>query len=155
MYFSLGRDDWNGGSNPGLDKRAPEGTWLSGLNYCDWGTEISGANGSYNQLVCDQFGNVLNLNLQSNSMRGALPPLPTSLGLIRPLQTFDVESNNMDGKLFKPKYNGPDSLTELVNFRASLNNFRGNIPTGTIPKNNSLSGTISDRVGDLSKLATF
>lgn len=69
MYFSLGGDDWNAGSNPGLDKRAPEGTWLSGLNYCSWGTEISGANGSYNQLVCDQFGNVLNLNLREFTAR--------------------------------------------------------------------------------------
>ena len=65
MYFSLGGDTWNAGSNPSLDKSAPEGQWMSGLNYCDWGTEISGANGSYNQLVCDDFGNVLNLNLRT------------------------------------------------------------------------------------------
>ena len=65
MYFSLGGDGWNAGSNPTLDKSAPDGQWMSGLNYCDWGTEISGANGSYNQLVCDEFGNVLNLNLRT------------------------------------------------------------------------------------------
>ena len=82
MYFSLGGDNWNAGKNPGnnpgnnrkarngrntrVDKGAPSGTWLSGLNYCQWGTEISGANGSYNQLVCDEFGNVLNLNLRKS-----------------------------------------------------------------------------------------
>lgn len=64
MYFSLGGDSWNAGSNPMLDKAAPAGSWMSGLNYCEWGTEISGANGSYNQLICDEFGNVLNLNLR-------------------------------------------------------------------------------------------
>jgi len=64
MYFSLTGDGWNAGSNAGLNKDSPAGTWMSGLNYCDWGTEISGANGSYNQLVCDEFGNVLNLNLR-------------------------------------------------------------------------------------------
>ena len=64
MYFSLTGDGWNAGSNSNLDPSAPAGTWMSGLNYCDWGTEISGANGSYNQLVCDEFGNVLNLNLR-------------------------------------------------------------------------------------------
>ena len=65
MYFSLGGDAWNSGSNPDLDEDAGSGVWLSGLNYCEWGAEISGANGgSYNQLVCDEFGNVLNLNLR-------------------------------------------------------------------------------------------
>ena len=56
-------------------------------------------------------------------------PIPTSLGLILPLETSDVESNNMDGNLFQPEYSGPDGLTEVINFRASLNNFQGNIPT--------------------------
>ena len=64
MYFSLGGDGWNTGANPGVDNGAGRGTWLSGLNYCDWDTEISGTNGSYNQLVCDEYGNVLNLNLR-------------------------------------------------------------------------------------------
>ncbi len=32
----------------------------------------------------------------------------------------------MDGELFKPEFYG---LQEIVNFRASLNNFRGTIPT--------------------------
>ena len=64
MYFSLGGDEWNAGSNPGLDKSAGEGTWLSGLNYCDWGSEITSANGSYKQLECDEFGNVLFLNMR-------------------------------------------------------------------------------------------
>ena len=65
MYFSLGGDGWNTGSNPSLDKSAAEGVWLSGLNYCDWSTEISTFGLPYDQLVCDEFGNVLNLNLRT------------------------------------------------------------------------------------------
>eukprot|EP00956_Cyclotella_meneghiniana_P043819 scaffold289406_cov103-Cyclotella_meneghiniana.AAC.1 len=68
MYFSLGGDDWNNGANPGQDAAAPAGQWMSGLNYCEWGAEISGEDGnSYNQLVCDEFGNVLNLNLRESN----------------------------------------------------------------------------------------
>ncbi len=64
MYFGLGGDSWNAGANPGLDAAAPPGQWMSGLNYCEWGSEISGQGGSFNQLVCDEFGNVLNLNMR-------------------------------------------------------------------------------------------
>lgn len=65
MYFSLGGDGWNNGANPGLDPNAPAGQWMSGLNYCEWGADIPGEDGNtYNQLVCDEFGNVLNLNLR-------------------------------------------------------------------------------------------
>ena len=64
MYFGLGGDSWNAGANPGLDAAAPPGQWMSGLNYCEWGAEVSGQGGSFNQLVCDEFGNVLNLNLR-------------------------------------------------------------------------------------------
>jgi len=185
MYFSLTGDSWNGGSNPGLDNGAGEGVWLSGLNYCDWGSDISSQSGSSNQLVCDDVGNVLNLNLQSNNMAGPIPPeigvffamtsyisffnaqegpIPTSLGLIKPLQTFDVESNNMDGDLFQPEYSGPDGLTEIVNFRASLNNFRGNIPSeiGEWRKlqnlwfaDNEITGTIPNEIGNLVDMNAF
>lgn len=54
MYFSLGGDGWVYGSNPDLDPNAPPGQWMSSLNYCEWGAH---------QIVCDEFGNVLNLNL--------------------------------------------------------------------------------------------
>ena len=64
MYFSLGGESWNAGANPGVEDDASPGTWLSGLNYCDWGSEVSGTGGSYKQLVCDEFGNVQNLNLR-------------------------------------------------------------------------------------------
>lgn len=64
MYFSLGGDSWNAGSNPGQDAAAGPGQWMSGLNYCEWGAEITGTNGAYDQLVCDDEGNVLNLNLR-------------------------------------------------------------------------------------------
>ena len=85
-------------------------------------------------------------------------PIPTSLGLIRPLQTFDVESNNMDGDLFKPEYAGGSGLTEIVNFRTSLNNFRGTVPAeiGRWTKlqnlwfaDNYITGTIPTEVGNL------
>ena len=90
-----------------------------------------------------------------NAQSGAIP---TSLGLITPLETFDVESNNMDGNLFQPEYAGPDGLTNIVNFRASLNNFRGDVPAeiGLWTKlqnlwfaDNEITGTIPSEVGNL------
>ena len=91
-------------------------------------------------------------------------PIPTSLGLIAPLQTFDVESNNMDGDLFQPEYSGSNGLTEVINFRASLNNFRGNIPTeiGRWTKlqnlwfaDNEIEGTIPAEIGQLVDMSKF
>ncbi len=64
MYFSLGGDEWNAGSNPGPDKGAGAGQWLTGMNYCDWGSEVTSTSGSYKQLECDEFGNVLYLNMR-------------------------------------------------------------------------------------------
>jgi len=148
LYFSLTGDGWNDGSNSNLDPSAPAGTWMSSLDYCEWGTEISGANGSYNQLVCNDEGHVINLNLQTNNLIGSIPPeigvlsyltsyisftnaqsgqIPSTLGLITPLETFDVEFNNMDGTLFQEEY--MTSLTNLVNWRTSNNNFVGSIPS--------------------------
>ena len=85
-------------------------------------------------------------------------PIPTTLGLITPLETFDVESNNMDGELFQTEYAGPNGLTNLVNFRASLNNFRGVIPS-TIGRwikiqnlwfaDNEVTGTMPSEIGNL------
>lgn len=88
-------------------------------------------------------------------------PIPTSLGLILPLQTFDVESNNMDGDLFKPEFYG---LQEIVNFRASLNNFRGTIPTeiGQWTKlqnlwfaQNFITGTLPTEIGNCVDMGEF
>jgi hypothetical protein len=61
MYFSLGGDGWVYGSNPDLDPNAPPGQWMSSLNYCEWGAHQPW--GSNQQLLCDEFGNVLKLNL--------------------------------------------------------------------------------------------
>ncbi len=91
-------------------------------------------------------------------------PIPTTLGLIRPLETFDVESNNMEGNLFQPEYIGPDGLTNIVNFRASMNNFDGSIPTDiglwTNVQNlwaaeNEITGTIPTEVGNLVNLGEY
>ena len=64
MYFGLGGDSWNAGANPGVDAAVGPGQWMSELNYCEWGAEITGTGGSFKQLVCDDLGNVLNLNLR-------------------------------------------------------------------------------------------
>ena len=83
-------------------------------------------------------------------------PIPTTLGLIAPLETFDVESNDMDGNLFQPEYT--TVLKNIVNFRASVNNFRGQIPTDiglwTRLQNlwfadNEITGTIPAEIGNL------
>jgi len=178
MYFSLGGDNWNYGAIG-----SGEGEWMSPLNYCEWGPTIqTQGGGSYEMLECDEFGNVLNLNMQSNNMEGTIPPeigvlvymtsyisffnaqtgpIPTSLGLILPLQTFDVESNNMDGDLFKPEFYG---LQEIINFRASLNNFRGTIPTeiGQWTKlqnlwfaQNFITGTLPTEIGNCVDMGAF
>jgi hypothetical protein len=63
----------------------------------------------------------------------------------------------MDGDLFKPEYSGPDGLKEIVNFRTSLNNFVGSIPTeiGLWSKlqnlwfaDNEVSGTLPSEIGN-------
>ena len=91
-------------------------------------------------------------------------PIPTSLGLIEPLETFDVESNNMDGDLFQPEYAGPEGLENVVNFRASLNNFRGTVPPeiGLWTKlqnlwfaDNEISGTIPADIGNLVDMSEY
>ena len=88
-------------------------------------------------------------------------PIPTTLGYILPLQTFDVERNNLDGPLFQPENAGPDGLKEIVNFRASLNNFVGTIPAeiGQWTKtqnlwfaDNQITGTIPTEIGTLTEM---
>lgn len=91
-------------------------------------------------------------------------PIPSTLGYILPLETFDVESNNLDGPLFQPEYAGPDGLREIVNFRASLNNFIGTIPAeiGQWTKvqnlwfaDNQITGTIPTEIGNLAEMGKF
>ena len=91
-------------------------------------------------------------------------PIPTSLGLITPLQTFDVESNNMSGELFQPDYAGPNGLRNVVNFRASLNNFRGSIPSeigewGELRNlwfaQNEITGTIPSEIGNCDNMGEW
>ena len=93
-----------------------------------------------------------------NAQTGALP---TTLGYILPLETFDVESNNLEGPLFQPEYAGPDGLKEIKNFRASLNNFVGTIPAeiGQWTKtqnlwfaDNQITGTIPTEIGSLAEM---
>ena len=61
MYFSLGGDEWKHGSNSDLDKDEEERNWLSGRNFCDWG---SSKNGGTDQVVCDESNtSVLELHL--------------------------------------------------------------------------------------------
>ena len=88
-------------------------------------------------------------------------PLPSTLGYISPLETFDVESNNLDGPLFQPEFAGADGLTEIINFRASLNNFVGTIPAeiGQWTKtenlwfaDNQITGTIPSEIGNLANM---
>lgn len=85
-------------------------------------------------------------------------PIPTSLGLLRGLETFDVESNNMDGVLFQPEYVGAEGITNIINFRTSLNNFVGSVPSeiGELSKlqnlwfaDNQITGTIPSEIGNL------
>lgn len=85
-------------------------------------------------------------------------PIPTTLGLLKGLETFDVESNKMDGTLFQPEYTGADGLANIVNFRTSLNSFVGTIPTEigewTRLQNlwfadNEITGTIPPEIGNL------
>eukprot|EP00585_Thalassiosira_rotula_P009655 CAMPEP_0196147902 /NCGR_PEP_ID=MMETSP0910-20130528/26457_1 /TAXON_ID=49265 /ORGANISM="Thalassiosira rotula, Strain GSO102" /LENGTH=1211 /DNA_ID=CAMNT_0041410433 /DNA_START=148 /DNA_END=3779 /DNA_ORIENTATION=+ len=174
MYYSLGGQGWTYGRK--VSNVTSKGTWMSKWNYCEWSDESTD---SSNQIVCDEFGNVLELNLESNGMMGTIPleigalvfmssyissfnaisgPIPTSLGLIAPLQTFDVSSNNMGGELFQAEYSGPDGLAEVVQFVVDSNNFQGNIPTeiGLWSRlqtlgisSNEIAGTIPTEIGYL------
>ncbi len=85
-------------------------------------------------------------------------PIPTSLGLLKGLETFDVESNKMDGVLFQPEFVSAEGMSNIVNFRTSLNNFVGSIPTeiGEWTKlqnlwfaDNKITGTIPSEIGNL------
>ena len=58
---SSGGQGWIYGRKVTLDNVASKGTWMSRLNYCEWSAESTD---SSNQLVCDEFGNVVNLNLR-------------------------------------------------------------------------------------------
>jgi Leucine-rich repeat (LRR) protein len=87
--------------------------------------------------------------------------IPTSLGLITPLKTFDIESNYMSGELFKPEYAGTEGLKEIVNFKASWNSFTGSIPTeiglwtnlqNLAIYDNGLTGTIPTTIGNCQAL---
>ena len=64
----------------------------------------------------------------------------------------------MEGDLFQQEYSGPEGLKNVVNFRASLNNFRGTIPVeiGLWTKlqnlwfaDNEITGTIPAEIGNL------
>eukprot|EP00984_Skeletonema_dohrnii_P010207 scaffold3982_cov72-Skeletonema_dohrnii-CCMP3373.AAC.1 len=100
---------------------------------------------------------ISSINAQSGS-------LPSTLGYVLPLETFDVESNNLDGPLFQPEYAGTDGLKEIINFRASLNNFVGTIPAeiGQWTKiqnlwfaDNLITGTIPTEIGSLAEMRSF
>ena len=91
-------------------------------------------------------------------------PIPTSLGLLKGLETFDIESNNMDGVLFQPEFVGAEGMSNIVNFRASLNNFVGSIPTeiGEWTKlqnlwfaDNQITGTIPSEIGNLVDMSEY
>jgi hypothetical protein len=146
----------------------------------DYGLSITLRLSSISHLTTKSISNLV--YTESNNMVGQIPPeigvffamtsyisffnaqtgpIPTTLGYILPLETFDVESNNLDGTLFQPEYAGPDGLKEIVNFRASLNNFIGTIPPeiGQWTKtqnlwfaDNQMTGTIPSEIGSLADM---
>lgn len=70
----------------------------------------------------------------------------------------------MSGELFQPDYAGPNGLRNVVNFRASLNNFRGSIPSeigewGELRNlwfaQNEITGTIPSEIGNCDNMGEW
>mmetsp|Transcript_21305 Transcript_21305/g.26365 ORF Transcript_21305/g.26365 Transcript_21305/m.26365 type:complete len:574 (-) Transcript_21305:222-1943(-) len=74
IYDKTKGQDWNG---PNLEG------WGTNTDYCDW----SG-------VTCDQYGNVLRLNLKGMNLQGELPD---EIGFLSYLTTLDVSDNRLTG----------------------------------------------------------
>lgn len=116
--------------------------WLSTTTPCSWyGVGCAG-------------GQVSNLNLDSNQLRG---PLPSELGNLVNLQNLRLENNQLRGAI-PPELGNLDNLVRLILFNNQLS---GSIPSslGSLPNlialalsNNSLTGAIPKELGDLANL---
>jgi hypothetical protein len=162
VYYSTKGDDW-------IDNTG----WLSEENECYWMSKA--------QLICDDLGKFVKLDLQENNLVGTLPD---ELGILSDtLRSINIRKNNLSGQLpsrtisdltnlevldlssndfsgvLHPELFDATSLTRLSLFE---NNFSSSIPTevGQLTKldvldlgSNKLTSTIPTTIEKLTKLA--
>lgn len=105
--------------------------------------------GSWNGIVCDNDGRIVQLNLANNRLIGTLPD---SIGELTYLTKIDMRENTLSGQI-------PDlsKLTRLESLQLSQNQLTGGVPAwlGQLPRlkllwltDNQLSGTVPDSFAD-------
>jgi len=117
--------------------------FLSAVSECDWGG-----------IECDTTNHVAKISLQSNNLKGPIPP---EIGLLENLYDLTMEENELTGTL-------PESIVKLAALKfldLDHNKLVGTIPEGLYDlqyiwaldlDSNHLTGTISTRIGQLEDL---
>ena len=111
LYDSLDGVNWI--NNAGWNSNS------SDCDYCNW-----------HGVVCDENGEVLELQLVNNNLAGALP---SEIGLLSELEILSIQDNNISGSIPIEFYN----LNSLEFLTAHSNN---------------ITDTLSEHIGDLSNL---
>ena len=163
LYFATSGDGWTENTS-----------WLSNTNECSWKSTKPTSIG-----ICDPLGRYLELQLESNNLRGSLPPelvllsnslkvisllgnsivgtVPTFIVDMKSLERFDVSSNQLRGPI--PEVLG--QATSLKQLTLYDNNLFSTIPAslGSLNRlevldlgSNDLSGTVPSTFGQLSRL---
>lgn len=135
FYTTTGGPDWANSSN-----------WLSDAPLGEW----------YG-VTDDEDGQVTELRLRSNNLRG---PIPKELANLDNLRVLDLNTNSLTGTI--PQELG--DLTNLIDFNLGANNLSGTIPSslGNIQNvvnfkldRNLLTGSIPSTLGNLSSVTNF
>jgi len=106
LYYSTNGGGW-------LDNTG----WLSNGDRCKWfSTSSTGT-------ICDDLGQIIEIDLRSNNLKGSLP---SELILLKDsMKRIRVNGNSLEGTL--PSFIG--EMTNLERFHAHWNSFSGTIPT--------------------------
>jgi len=135
IYFATEGDRWSVNSG-----------WLTDNDECEWF--------STDQEVCNTDGELINLSLAYNSLRGELPK---EVGLLTSLQTLDLTGNGLIGSI--PKEVG--NMTSLVSLILTDNRIDGVIPNTLqnlskldtlVLSQNSILATLPTEIGLLQSL---
>jgi Leucine rich repeat len=106
LYLATNGDEW-------IDNTS----WLTNTNECSWKSTKSNSLG-----ICDPLGRYLEINLESNNLRGELPPELVILS--NSLNTFNVKGNDLVGPV--PTF--IVNMNLLESFDVSSNQLSGTIP---------------------------
>ena len=130
-----------------LNKRRRLNAWLSTGDVCTWFG-----------ITCDVAGNVKEISLVENNLKGTLP---FEFFLLSELSVLRLDNNAMTGTI-------PSDLAMLTNLnrlQLSSNSFGGTLPTElgllsslnflSFARNDNISGTIPSEIGLLSNIGTY